>query len=154
MNILPATTIAHYEAAKKLINAYTSFLDEDLNFQQIELELASLPKMYGGQNGCILLAEENGEMVGIVALRKKSQTVCEMKRLFVLSSFLGLGLGKQLSVAITEKAKEMGFKEMVLDTLQRLVPALQLYKSLGFEEVEAYYENPLPEVVYMRLKLF
>ncbi len=42
---------------------------------------------------------------------------------------------------------------MVLDTLHRLEPALNLYKHLGFEEVAAYYENPLPGVVYMRLKL-
>ncbi len=153
MNILEASSPAQYEAAKHLIIAYTKFLGEDLSFQQIETELASLPKMYGGANGCLLLAEKDGQLVGMVALRKKSETVCEMKRLFVLPTFSGFGIGKMLSIAIIEKAKEMGFREMVLDTLQRLVPALQLYKNLGFEEVDAYYENPLPAVVYMRLKL-
>lgn len=153
MTIFKATTPSHYEAAKHLIVAYTRFLGEDLSFQQIEAELASLPTMYGGENGCLLLAEKNEQMVGMVALRKKSKSICEMKRLFVQSSFAGFGIGKKLSIEIIEKAKEMGFQEMVLDTLQRLVPALNLYKSLGFKEVEAYYENPLPEVVYMKLLL-
>lgn len=129
------------------------FLDEDLSFQKIDDELASLSTMYGGENGCLLLAEQEQQFIGMVALRKKTKTICEMKRLFVLPSVTGLGVGKKLTIDIIEQAKKMGFKQMVLDTLQRLEPAMHLYQQLGFKEIPAYYKNPLPEVVFMCLEL-
>ena len=40
-----------------------------------------------------------------------------------------------------------------LDTLERLQAALKLYIKFGFETVTAYYDNPLPGVVYMQKEL-
>jgi hypothetical protein len=48
---------------------------------------------------------------------------------------------------------QMQFKKMILDTLLRLSPALHLYKSLGFKETSAYYNNPLEGVVYLEKDL-
>jgi GNAT superfamily N-acetyltransferase len=48
-----------------------------------------------------------------------------------------------------KRAKETGYKKMVLDTLERLQPAIQLYLKHGFANTSAYYQNPLPGVVFM-----
>lgn len=147
---IEASEPAHYDAAIQLIKAYMTFLNEDLCFQSVETELQNLPAMYSGQKGSLLLCRTTtGEYAGMVAIREKGETVCEMKRLYVLPEYKGHGIGKNLSQMIIEKAVQLGYQTMVLDTLERLQPALQLYTQLGFTRTAAYYHNPLPGVVFM-----
>ena len=152
MQYIEAQLPEHYEAAIHLIKAYLHFLGEDLSFQHIDEEYKKLPVMYGKPVGSIILCKtDDGQYAGMVALRSKENGICEMKRLYVLPGYNGLGIGKELCLRIIAKAKQLGYKKMVLDTLQRLHPAYQLYLQLGFIEIEAYYENPLPGVVYMEI---
>ena len=44
----------------------------------------------------------------------------------------------------------MAYTEMVLDTLYPMQRAIYLYKQFGFEEIDAYYDNPMKDVLYMR----
>lgn len=153
-SFLEATTPAHYETAVKLIKAYMAFLNEDLCFQSVDSELKNLPAMYSGQKGGMILCRtDDDKYAGMVAIREKKETVCEMKRLYVLPEYQGQGIGKKLSELIIDKARKLGYETMVLDTLERLQPALHLYTHLGFSRTAAYYQNPLPGVVYMKKAL-
>ncbi len=40
-----------------------------------------------------------------------------------------------------------------LDTLAEMTHAQDLYRRLGFREIEPYYDNPIPGVRYLRLDL-
>ena len=53
----------------------------------------------------------------------------------VKKGYQGRNIGKLLGEAIIQKAKEKGGKELFLETNQRLIPAISLYKKLGFKEV-------------------
>ena len=46
-------------------------------------------------------------------------------------------------------AKNDSYKEMVLDTIKPLQEAIHLYKKLGFQECDSYY-NPMEDVIYMK----
>ena len=76
-----------------------------------------------------------------------------MKRLYVKPEYRGRKLASLLIDKILEDAREIGYREMVLDTMTFLDAAISLYLKYGFCETEAYYENPVKGAVYMKLEL-
>jgi ribosomal protein S18 acetylase RimI-like enzyme len=159
-DITEAATTADWAAARELFEEYAAGLGVDLCFQNFAHELATLPGAYAAPDGCILLArrapateEGRADAVGCVALRKIGEGVCEMKRLYLRPEFHGRGVGRALAVAVIEAARDRGYRAMRLDTLGEMKAALTLYRSLGFVEREAYYNNPTPHTVYLELDL-
>lgn len=76
-----------------------------------------------------------------------------MKRLFVKPISRGAGVGKALVERVIDAARGLGYREMRLDTLATMTPAISLYWRFGFVPMEAYYRNPLENVQYMALHL-
>jgi carbonic anhydrase len=141
-------------AARRRIRAYADWLAVDLSYQNFEHELATLPGAYAPPRGRLLLARVAGEAAGCVALRPLEPGICEMKRLWVEPGWGGHGLGRVLAEAIIAAAREAGYARMRLDTMPALMPAAQhLYRTLGFSEIPAYYDNPLDGVVMLELTL-
>ena len=125
----------------------------DLCFQDFENELKELPGRYAHPDGDLLVGLMDGKVMGCVAVRKLVGECCEMKRLYVRPESRGKGMGKQLAKTIISRSRELGYTRMRLDTLGRLTEAMSLYEQLGFKKIDAYYDNPLADVVYWELDL-
>ena len=65
----------------------------------------------------------------------------------------GRGIGRALAEAAVVSARQAGYSAMRLDTLARLAPAVQLYRSMGFVEIPPYRANPHDDVLYLELDL-
>ena len=140
-------------AVRSLFQEYADSLDFELDFQDFREEMETLPGKYAPPLGSILLARENGETVGCVAVRPLGEDICEMKRLYVKPAYRGKRLGRELALAIIEEAKRLGYKAMRLDTVVAMKEAATLYRTLGFQTIDAYCYNPLPDAMYFELKL-
>lgn len=139
--------------ARGLLEEYARDIGLDLSFQNFGAELDDLARMYAPPRGCLLLARLGEEIVGCVAVRPFRDDVCEMKRLYVRPSGRERGIGRRLAAAVVDEARGLGYGRMVLDTLRAMTTARELYRSLGFREIPAYYENPIEDTVYMELAL-
>ena len=149
-----ASDVAALETVRQLFLEYADELQENLCFQSFDAELKDPLKKYGPPRGALFIAYWNEEPAGCIALQPlKEEGVCEMKRLYVKPAFRKYGIGRSLVEQLITESYQLGYTEMRLDTLERLKPAISLYKNLGFENTQAYNENPLSGVVYMEKKI-
>lgn len=154
MKLIHAQSSQEVSRARELFEEYAAWIGFSLCFQNFDKELAGLPGDYAPPGGRLLLAAENDETVGCVALRKIGAGVCEMKRLYVRPKFRGKGLGRKLAETIIEAAREIGYHRMRLDTVPgKMDQAIVMYRSLGFKNIEPYYDNPVEGATFMELEL-
>lgn len=154
MTIIRAITAEHLNAAKQLFQEYAAETGIDFSFQDLNHELETLPGDYQeSKGGSLLIALNEAEAIGCVALHRLQNTTCEMKRLYVKPAWKGRGLGRELARTIIREAIEMEYRVMRLDTLASMNPAVSLYRSLGFYPIDPYYHNPLPDALFLQLDL-
>jgi putative acetyltransferase len=154
IQLVEADTPALLAAAREILLEYRDSLDVDLCFQHFDNEVRNLPGPYAPPLGLLLLALVDGEVAGCGALQPLPDcdyaNACEMKRLYVRRAFRRFGLGRRIAHALMDRAVELGYSSMLLDTLDDMEAARGLYASLGFEEVPPYYFNPIPGAHYLK----
>ena len=152
--MIQAQTPEEVGNARKLFEEYANWIEISLCFQNFDQELANLPGGYAPPSGRLLLAVENDETMGCVALRKIGEGIGEMKRLYVRPAFRGRGLGHMLTERLIAEAKEIGYQTLRLDTMPgKMDRAIAMYRSFGFQEIPAYYTNPVADATFMELDL-
>ena len=152
--IAQADSPSEIETARELFREYSDWLQVDLCFQNFEKELPGLPGDYAPPEGRLWLAWINQDIAGCIALRSLGEGICEMKRLFVRPEFRGQGLGRLLAEKLIQEARNIGYQKMRLDTLPgRMDQAIAMYRDLGFQEIERYYNNPDETALFMELDL-
>src|SRR6185436_18880236 len=114
----------------------------ELDIQAFVYEHAydDIRQKFTGDDIRLLIAKNDEQFLACIALAKLSDSVCEMRSLYVRPAARGSGLGRKLAEASIAEAKALGYSKMRLDTLDFMKSALSLYNSLGFYEIEAYIE--------------
>ena len=154
MKFVQAQSPEEIEIARELFREYAAGLKIDLCFQSFDQEVDGLPGNYAPPLGRLLLAIVDDQVAGCIALRPFGDDDCEMKRLYVRPEFRGQGLGKRLVTTLIDAARQKGYERMLLDTLPgKMEEAIALYRSLGFREIAAYYNNPVAGALFMELGL-
>lgn len=103
----------------------------------------------------VVIAYDGQYAAGCAALRKYSETEIEVKRVFVREPYRGRNIGGRMLAHLIERAQEMGYKHMLLETGAFLDASVRLYKRYGFEQIENYGDyKDMPESLCMGRDIF
>lgn len=142
-----------WRQARLLVEEYAASLNLDLAFQNIAHELEHLASEYSAPTGAFLIAREHGAALGCAGVRRFADGDGEIKRLYVVPSARGRGIGMRLARDIVAEGRRLGYARLLLDTLPAMQEAQALYATLGFKPTSAYRFNPLPGAAYFELSL-
>jgi ribosomal protein S18 acetylase RimI-like enzyme len=129
----------HFEKLNK------RWLEEYFVVEPIDRQVLENPQKYIIDPGGTVLFAVSGETVlGTVALKPVEPGILEMTKMAVDVSYIGQGVGKRLCEAAIETAMKQHAFKLILYSNTKLVPAIQLYRKMGFLEV------PLQVGLYQR----
>ena len=151
LRVLSASDTTELEQVRQFFRHYAAWLGVDLSYQGFGDEVANLPGAYGEADGRLFFAEVDGRPAGCVGIRRFSEGVCEVKRLYVDPDQRGQGLGRKLALAAIKAAQALGYRRILLDTLPTMRIAVKLYRELGFTEAPAYYPTPVEGTIFLTL---
>ncbi|MCL5316641.1 MAG: GNAT family N-acetyltransferase [Thaumarchaeota archaeon] len=151
LRIIQADSEEFVSKVRELMNEYSDAMG--FRFRDFEKEIADLPGEYAPPEGRLLLALEDDKAAGCVALRKLTDDVSEMRRLYVRPEFRGKRIGRQLAITAVDQARLIGYRSIRLITLSSMKGAVALYNSLGFREIQPYRQVPSSNAIFMELRL-
>lgn len=148
-----------------LTHAETDYLltYPDENSFTVEQEGAFLKAKTESSNEIEIIAVVDGKIAGTAGIDAVGNKYKIKHRaefgIGIAKEFWGLGLGRALTEACIECAKEAGYTQLELDVVSDNASAISLYKKVGFVE---YARNPkgfnsrisgYQELIYMKLDL-
>lgn len=89
---------------------------------------------------------DDEKVIGAVGVKELDGASCELKSLYLLEKYHGMGYGKRLLSKAIAYAKEAGYEKMYLDSLSTSTKAIGLYRRFGFTDTERYNENERSDV--------
>ncbi len=97
-------------------------------------DLHHIQEVYLDAGGEFLVGELGGRIVAMGALRRHDDVTAGVKRIRVHPGQQRRGFGRTVLRRLEERARELGYRRLVLDTTERQVAAIALYRSEGFTE--------------------
>ncbi len=85
----------------------------------------------------IWIAERGGAMIGCIAIVDAGDDTAQLRWFLVAHAARGAGLGRRLLDEAVRFSRDNGYRRIILWTVDRLTVAAHLYRSVGFEKLEA-----------------
>lgn len=104
----------------------------------------ALFELFRAPKSAYFVAEANGNILGgggIFPTEGLPEDTCELVKMYLLPEARGIGLGRTLIEKCLETAREKGFLQVYLETLDELHFALKIYAKFGFEYLKAPMGN-------------
>jgi ribosomal protein S18 acetylase RimI-like enzyme len=101
---------------------------------ELDKDLHAIQDTYINNRGEFLVVECDGCIIGMGALKHVDSVTGEIKRMRVDKECQKKGIGQRLLDRLTETAKKLKYRYLVLDTTVQQEPAQKLYKRNGFHE--------------------
>ncbi len=106
----------------------------------LEEDMVGLDK-FMPPHGRLLLAYVDGSLAGTACLKSWTAQVGEIKRVYVRPTSRKQGVGRAMMNQIVELSRQIGYERLRLDSAGFMKEAHQLYRTIGFQEIDAYEGN-------------
>ena len=151
---LRSATNADSPAIKELVFAVLREYRLQPDPDGTDADLNDIETNYLGSGGCFdVLVDSRGKIVGSVGLYLIEQATCELRKMYLSRQIRGQGLGRRLMEHALARAKEIGFRRIVLETASVLREAIALYRRYGFRPYQAPHLSQRCDGAYV-LELF
>ena len=137
--------------AGELIGEYLTWLNEivqrkyGLEFEidaMLQSDLTHSTK-FSPPQGRFYLTRFEGQAAGVGCLKNIGDQTGEIQRMYVLTEFRRLGIGRAIVERLIEDARTIGYRWLRLESLEFLDAAHSLYRSVGFEAIDPYADNSM-----------
>ncbi len=91
--------------------------------------------------GHLFLCKYDNHIVGTASMRNNGDKIGEIKRMYVLPEYRGMGIGRTLFERLIKEAQNLQYSKIRLDTGPFMQKAIGLYHSVGFRNIEPYPES-------------
>jgi len=114
-----------------------------------DADLDDIEQSYAGRGGSFdVLVDTANALVATVGLYPIDETTCELRKMYLLREHRGKGLGERLLLHALERARQIGFSKVTLETASVLTEASALYRKYGFREFQASHLAPRCDQAY------
>ena len=99
----------------------------------------------------IYVLKRDDEIIALYVLLPISSDTIEIKNIAVDKAFQGQGIGRRLLEDAIDRAKQTGFKKIILGTADAAIKQLYLYQKVGFEIYDIkhrFFLDHYPEPIY------
>jgi len=101
------------------------------------------PHKFHPPGGRFYLARVNEKAAGVGCLKRLDAHIAELQRMYVLPAARGRGIGRAIARRLIEEARAIGYRQLRLESLEFLEAAHELYRSLGFRQIDRYAHNSM-----------
>jgi GNAT superfamily N-acetyltransferase len=153
IQIIRANKEQHIQVMRELFQEYlewgnTKLYEEfGVKFDTPELVASTMQHLddFMRPKGRLLLGYVEEQPMGIACLKPLTDSIGEVKRMYVHPQARNRGLGRALLNQLLEEAKQIGYERVQLDSARFMTSAHELYRSAGFHEIEAYEGSEIPK---------
>ena len=95
-----------------------------------------------------VIENHDGHLMGTVGVFPVDSKTCELRKMYFAPEVRGSGLGKFILRRVIDRAKELGFARVVLETSSKWPAAKRLYQGFGFQPFVADHPSPRSDQSY------
>jgi len=130
--------------ARIIRDVMTEFGAVGEGYSIMDPEVDAMAESYAGSRAAFFVALVDGVVVGgggIGPLQEGPSDVCELKKMYLVETARGHGLGRRLMEHCLDAARLAGYARCYLETLEHMTDARRLYELNGFEPLDAPLGN-------------
>lgn len=134
--VLRSATYADQPAIRALVFSVLESYGLKPSPHDTDADLEDLQQHYFSCGGDFAVLLDGVRVIGTVALANQGAGNCELRKMYLDPAYRGCGLGKQLMEHALQRARELGFGRMTLETATVLKEAVKLYEQYGFRSYQ------------------